>query len=217
MSQKSLRLGSASSAGKFRAADPGGAAPVVWFGMAARPRLAYPLLAFAAVGYSVVAFELSLAHALPMPAPYLRISDADYFFWATFFYAPVIAAAWLLASAAMYLLTRLAGRKVDFDRMLTATALASGAGTLATLIPDLITSPLRAAGVIDEGAWELSIATQGGWFFFTWVTLVAYVVVFVAGYSLATRAVTGARWPASLAIGVAGFVVFQAFEYVFIR
>ena len=171
----------------------------------------------AAIGYSLVAFELSLAHARPMPAPYLRIADGDYFIWATFFYAPVIAGAWLLSSAAVYVMMWTQRTKPSFDRLLTAIALASGVGTLGTLIPDLVTSPLRALGAIDEQAWELSISTQGMWFFFTWTTLVVYVLLFAVGFSVAVREVTGASWTRAVATGVAGFVVFQALEFVFIR
>jgi hypothetical protein len=75
---------------------------VAWFRSASRPSVAYPLLGVAAVGYAVVALLLSLARALPMPTPYLRIPDADYFAAGAYFYAPVIVAAWLLGSSVMY-------------------------------------------------------------------------------------------------------------------
>lgn len=188
-----------------------------WFRRACRAGVAYPLMAAAAVGYSLVAFELALAQALPMPAPFVRIPDAEYFYWATFFYAPVIVGAWLLASSAIYVICGLIDMRPAFDRLLAAIALATGLGTLGTLIPDLITSPLRATGVIDESAWELSIATQGPWFFFTWATLVTYLLLFVIGYSFAVKLATSSKWPGAIAVGLAGFVVFQGFEYVFIR
>jgi hypothetical protein len=188
-----------------------------WFRRACRTGVAYPLMAGAAVGYSLVAFELALAHALPMPAPFLRIPDAEYFYWATFFYAPVIVGAWLLASSAIYVICRLLDMKPAFDQLLVAIALATGLGTLGTLIPDLITSPLRTTGVIDEHTWELSIATQGPWFVFTWATLITYLLLFVIGYSFAVKVATSARWPRATTVGLAGFVVFQGFEYVFIR
>ena len=188
-----------------------------WFQKASLSRAPYLLLGIAALGYSLVAFELSLAHALPMPTPYLRIPDADYFFWGTFFYAPVIVAAWLLASTAIYLVTRLTKLGPAFDELLGAVALATGVATLGTLIPDLITSPLRTSGLIDEQAWELSISTHGAWFYFTWATLVAYLVLFVAGYTFAVKGTTAATWRAAAAIGFSGFAIFQGFELIFIR
>ena len=187
------------------------------FRAASRPRVAYSMLAVAAVGYSIVAFELSLAHARPMPEPYLRIADADYFFWGTFFYAPVIVGAWLLATAAIDAIAAAGRMRPSFDALLPATALATGIGTLGTLIPDLITSPLRAAGVIDEAAWEASIANQSGWFYFTWTTLIVYLILFAVGYSFAVRVATSASWPRAIGVGLAGFAVFQGFEYLFIR
>jgi hypothetical protein len=188
-----------------------------WFGLATRPKYAYPMLAFAAIGYSVVAFELAAARALPMPEPYLRIADADYFFWAGFFYAPVIVGAWLLASGVAYLLTAALRIKSTFDELLAATAFATGMGTLGTLIPDLITSPLRALRVIDERAWESSISSHGVWYAFTWVTLVVYLLLFLVAYPLAVKHVTGATWAKAIPVGIVAFVVFQGFEYVFIR
>jgi hypothetical protein len=187
------------------------------FRIATHPRVAYPLLATAALGYSVVALLLALAGANPMPEPYLRIPDADYFAAATLFYAPVIVAAWLLASGAMYLAARAMRGEPRIDELLSATAFASGLGTLGTLIADLVTSPLRAVGVIDERAWEASIAQRGGWFVFTWTTLVLYIVLFLLTYPLAVRLSTRLAWPGAIVIGVAGFLVFQGFEYVFIR
>jgi hypothetical protein len=169
------------------------------------------------VGYSLVSFELSLAHALPMPEPYLRIADADYFFWGTFFYAPVIIAAWLLASSTIHVMASLAKLRPAFGKVLSTVALASAFGTLGTLIPDLVTSPLRAWGLIDEQAWELSISTHGAWFYFTWVTLAAYLVLFVVGYTFAVKGATHATWRSAAAIGVSGFAIFQGFELIFIR
>lgn len=189
-----------------------------WFADAATPRNAYGVLAFAAIGYSVgVALPLSAAHALPMPDPYLRIPNADYFFWGTFFYAPVIVAAWLLASSVMYVLARAFRSRVDFGELLRLSAFASGLGTLGTLLSDLVTSPMRAIGAIDEQAWESSIASHGGWFVFLWGWMLLYAVLFLVCYPLATRIATRLSWAKAIPIGVIGFAVFQGFEYVFIR
>jgi hypothetical protein len=190
---------------------------VAWFRSANRPSVAYPLLGVAAVGYAVVALLLSLAGALPMPTPYLRIPDADYFAAGAYFYAPVIVAAWLLGSSVMYVVAWMLRSKPQFDDLLTRAAFATGLGTLGTLIPDLVTSPLRAVGVIDERVWEASIAQHGGWFVFSWVALSTYLLLFLVGYPLAVRQATTLEWHKSIAIGVLGFVVFQSFEYVFIR
>jgi hypothetical protein len=152
-----------------------------------------------------------------MPPPYLRIPDIDYFSAGTYFYAPVILAAWLLASSVMYVIAWAMGRKPQFDELLIATAFATGFGTLATLIPDLVTSSLRASGVINESAWEASIAQHGGWFVFTWLTLITYLVLFLVTYPLAARQGTRLAWPRAVGVGMAGFLVFQSFEYVFIR
>jgi hypothetical protein len=188
-----------------------------WFRGASRPAVAYGLLAVAAVGYSIVAWVLSLARALPMPDPYLRIPDAAYFHWGAFFYAPVILTAWLLAAGVMHLVSRGLRGTPGFDELLRATAFATGLGTLGTLVPDLVTSPLRALGVIDEHVWEDSILRHGGWFTFTWVTVVVYLGLFLVAYPLAVRQATRlAGWRAA-ATGVIGFIVFQGFEYVFIR
>lgn len=185
---------------------------------AATRRNAYGVLAFAAIGYSVgVALPLSVAHALPMPDPYLRIPNADYFFWGTFFYAPVIIAAWLIASSVMYVLARAFRSPVDFGELLRLSAFASGLGTLGTLLSDLVTSPLRAFGVINEQLWEASVANQGGWFFFLWAWMLLYVTLFLFGYPIAVRLASGLPWARAVATGVIGFVVFQGFEIVFIR
>jgi hypothetical protein len=178
----------------------------------------YGLLAFAASGYSVgVALPLAIAGAVPMPAPFLRIPDTEFFYWGVYFYAPVIVAAWLLASATMFVLASALGGVSDFSKLLRLTALASGIGTCGTLLSDLVTSPLRAAGVIDERLWEASIASHGGWYWFIWSFLILYVPLFVVGYPIVVRRSTHLSWVSATAVGVLGFLVFQGFEYVFIR
>lgn len=191
---------------------------VAWFRDANRPALAYGALAFAAIGYSIgVAYVLSLAGALPMPEPYLRIPDESYFFWGTFFYAPVIVVAWLLASGLMYLLARAFGGRSNMDSLLQGSALATGVGTLATLLPDLVTSPLRALGIINEQAWEQSIVQHGGWFVLVWAAMVAYSALFLIAYPLAVRQATRLAWWKAITTGVIGFLAFQGFEFIFIR
>jgi hypothetical protein len=173
-------------------------------------RLAYPMLGIAAAGYSVVALELAFAGAMPMPEPFLRIADADYFAWGALFYAPVIIAAWFIGSGVAYGVAHAFGVRADFDRLRRALAFATGIGTLGTLVPDLITSPLRATGVISEQAWEASIASASA-------TLIAYLVLFAVAYPVAVTSATRLRtWRAAVA-GLAAFAAFQGFEFVFIR
>jgi hypothetical protein len=182
-----------------------------------RPAFAFGSVAAVAAGYSLVAYELSFANALPMPEPWLRIASQDYFHWGIFFYAPVILAGWLLASAFMYLVVWALGRKCAFDRFVADVALATGVGTLGTLIPDLITSPLRMLGAINERAWESSVAGQGGWFYFLWASMIVYVALFLAGYTMAARSASRLRPAAAFVVGALGFVVYQGFLLIFIR
>jgi hypothetical protein len=182
-----------------------------------RPVVAYSLLGVAAVGYSLVALLLAFADARAMPAPYLRISSAAYFRWGVAFYAPVIVAAWLLASDVVFLLASAARRRPQFTRVLTAMAAAVGVGTLGTLIPDLVTSPLRMLGVIDEQTWEASVEAHGGWFILTWCTLTVYLLIFLVAFPVAVRHGTGITGWRAAAVGAAAFAVFQGFEYLFIR
>lgn len=182
-----------------------------------RPGVAYALLTSAALGYAVVALLLARAGARAMPEPYLRIDATTYFAWGTLFYAPAILVAWLLACDVVWLLARAFGGRPDFGAVLTAMAAAVGVGTLGTLVPDLVTSPLRMLGVIDEAAWETSISQHTGWFVFTWFWLVAYVLLFLVAFPLAVRHSTGLRGPAVAVTGVVAFGVLQAVEYLVLR
>jgi len=191
---------------------------VYWFQRASTARNAYLLLAFVAVGYSIgVALPLAVAKANAMPEPYLRIAAGDYFFWGTFFYAPVIAVAWLLAGGVMYLAGWAFGRKADFGELLKYTAFATGIGTLGTLLSDLVTSPMRALGILNEQAWEQSLLSQGWVFWFLWFFMGVYLVLFCVGFPVAVRLAMKLSWSRSIAVGIAGFVAFQGFEYIFIR
>ncbi len=191
---------------------------VAWFRRASTARNSYALLTFGAIGYSLgVALPLAVAGALPMPDPFLRIPNADYFYWGIYFYAPVILAAWLLAAACMYLVGWAFGANSDFSEVLRLTAFATGVGTLGTLLSDLVTSPLRAAGVINEQAWEQSLTNHGEWFWFLYFWMAIYLVLFCVGYPIALRLAMKLSWSRAIVAGIAGFVVFQGFEFVFIR
>ena len=76
-----------------------------------RPAVAYSLLAVAAFGYSLVAVALALAGAQAMPEPYLPIDTRQYLRWGAVFYAPVILAAWRLASGVVFVLARTVHRR----------------------------------------------------------------------------------------------------------
>lgn len=191
---------------------------IAWFRRATRPRLAYGWLVFVAAGYSVgVAYVLSLAHAQPMPEPYLRIPDSSYFLWGTLFYGPVIIAAWLLTASFMFLLAQIARGGPEFDGLMRGSALATAMGTSATLLPDLLTSPLRALGVINESAWESSVVHHGGWFFVLWAAMLLYVALFLVTYPIAVKLASHLTWWKSFLIGSVGFIVFQGLEFIFIR
>jgi hypothetical protein len=200
------------------AGSPRAGGPVEWFRAHSSARNAYLLLGFVAAGYSLgVALPLAVAGAMPMPDPYLRIANADYFMWGTFFYGPVIVTAWLLAAGVMYIVAAALHSAPDFRDLLRLSAFATGIGTLGTLLPDLVTSPLRAMGIIDEQAWELSVAGHGAWFVFLWFWMAVYLALFLTAYPIAVRLATRLDWPPALLTGVVGYAVFQGFEYVFIR
>jgi len=191
---------------------------VGWVQRTSTARNAYALLAFASIGYALgVALPLAIAKANAMPEPFLRIAAADYFYWGTYFYAPVIVAAWLLATAVMYLIGWGLGRKSEFSELLRFSAFATGIGTLGTLLSDLVTSPMRALGVINEQAWEQSIQAHGEWWWFLYFVRAVYLVLFCIGYPIAVRLATKLSWSKSVLTGVLGFLVFQGFEVVFIR
>jgi len=182
-----------------------------------RATSAYGLLAVAAGGYALVALLLALADARAMPEPYLRIDAAGYFRWGAVFYAPVIVAAWLLACDVVYVAALTLGHRPPFPRIMTAMAAAVGIGTLGTLVPDLITSPLRALGIIPEPSWEQSITNHTGWFVFSWCTIAVYVLLFCVTLPWAVRHSTGIHGWRAVAIALTAFAVFQGFEYLFIR
>jgi hypothetical protein len=181
------------------------------------PAFAFPLLGVAAGGYSIVALLLALAGARAMPEPYLRIDADAYFRWGAMFYAPVVVAAWLLASDVVFLVALRTRRRPPFTEVLTSMAGAVGVGTLATLVPDLVTSPLRALGVIGERAWEASITAHTGWFVFTWGTLVAYLALFLVAFHAAVRHSTDLKGWRAATCGTVAFLVFQWCEYLFVR
>lgn len=88
----------------------------------------------------------------------------------------------------------------------------TAAASLATLIPDLITSGLGVTGVIEQKALDLLWGTV-----YLWLYLGLYTLLFVVLYPLAVRAVQKIHvWQAVL-VGVFGVLVYHSFLLVWNR
>ena len=167
--------------------------------------------------YTLVSVNLAVIGGTPNPPPWLRIPTADYFYWASYFYAPVLLSGWVFASAIVHLASRSLGGQGSLDDTVALLGFATAAATLPALVPDLAPTLVQVVGLMDYEPWFHSVTHGGAWFYAVWVYLAAYLVYFCVLYPTAARTAYGLNRWSGLVAGISGFVAYQTFIFVFIR
>lgn len=195
--------------------------PVAWLRrVLSRPqrgRFAFLAMLAMAIAYTLVAVFLAIIGGTPNPAPYLRIPDDSYFFWASFFYTPVLLFGWVLASAVMQIVARALGGSGRFEDTLAVLGVATAVATLPALIPDLALTSVQVVGAMEYEPWFYSVTHGGAWFWIVWVYLLAYIVAFSVLYPATAIAVHGLSVTKAIATGIASFAIYQGFIFLFLR
>jgi hypothetical protein len=184
--------------------------------LADRQRLSYAWSAILliSVGYALVDAALFVSGHLPDPEPFLRIPSAQYYFWLQFISLVLYVTCWILAAASMHLLSKLFHGQGSFEDTLAVVGIASAAATLATLIPDLITSALGVTGIVEQKALDQFL---WGGTVYQWLYMGLYALLFVVLYPLAVRAVQKIQVWQAILVGVFGVFVYSSFLFVFNR
>jgi hypothetical protein len=184
----------------------------------ARLRNGVVWLTSVAIAYAAVIVMLAAGGDQPgdLP-PWLNIAAADYFWWEAVFIAPVILASGVLAAACMYLLARATGGTGSFDDTLALVGPAVALCTLFTLIPDLTIAVLLDAGVIDAATWLHNITQTSLALAFVWTYLALYAAAFLTVFPMVVTAVHRVRIVPAIAVGWAGFAIYEGVLIIFVR
>lgn len=178
-----------------------------------RLRYAWSGILLISVGYALVDAALSVAGHTPNPEPFLRIPTGQYYFWLQFISLALYMTCWILAAASMHLLSKVFHGQGSFEDTLAVVGLTTAAATLATLIPDLITSFLGVTGIVEQKALDQFLwGTVYEWFY-----LGLYTLLFVLLYPLAVRAVQKIQVWQAVFVGVFGILVYSCFLFLFNR
>lgn len=167
--------------------------------------------------YTLVAVFLAIIGGTPNPQPYLRIPSEQYFFWASFFYAPVLILGWVLAGAVMQIVGRALGGSGSFEGTLAVLGVATAVATLPGLVPDLALTFVQLTGAMDYEPWFYSVTHGGVWFLIVWVYLGLYLLAFCILYPAAAMATHGLGRGRAVVVGLVSFAVYQGFIFVFLR
>jgi hypothetical protein len=183
-------------------------------------RLARGVLLLAATGLAYAMCILVLAAGGDVPGdlpPWLNIPRADYFWWEALFIAPVIVASGLLASASIYLLAKWAGGTGSFDDTVALVGPAVAGCTLFTLIPDLLIGVLLNTGALSSEVWMREVTRPSLTLGLVWTYMVLYLAAFLVSLPAVVAAAHGLRRLSAVAIGWAGFAIYQGVLLIFVR
>lgn len=183
--------------------------PIATFGklLADRGRLRYAwsVILLISVGYALVDAALWAVGHTPNPEPFLRIPTGQYYFWLQFMSLALYVPCWILAAASMHLLSKVFHGQGSFEDTLAVVGMGTAAASLATLIPDLITSALGVTGVVEQKALDQFLWGTA----YLWLYIGIYTALFVVLYPLAVRAVQKIpTWPAVF-VGIFGVLVYN--------
>lgn len=173
-------------------------------------------LLISALLYSFVILLLALAGGEPVIPPLLDIPAQDYYSVQVFMMAPVMFAAWMLASGVVHVLSKPLGGRGTFEDTLALLGFGTVPPTYVTLVPDGVSGALSLLGVI--GPDPLLWTTQPG---FGQVLslgyLALYVLWFFALFPIAVAAAQKLSRRRSIVAGIVGFLVYQSLLLIFVR
>jgi hypothetical protein len=149
--------------------------------------------------------------------PWLMIPSDSYFWWECVFIGPVILGCGLLAAVCMYLLAKAAGGQGSFDDTLALTGPAIAFATLFTVVPDLIIGVLLVTHVLDLDDWMFGITHPSLTLAVVWAYMLLYVAALMVTLPLVVASVHRLRSSVTVAIGLAGLVVYQGVMFIFVR
>ena len=89
--------------------------------------------------------------------------------------------------------------------------------TLTTVVPDTLVGLLLCAGVVSPAAWMAAITQPSVVLAVVWFYLLAYTAAFLVLFPAVAARVYGLHARGAIAVGVASFVIYQGFLFVFIR
>jgi hypothetical protein len=170
------------------------------------------------LGYAVCIVVLALGGDQPgdLP-PWLRIPEAEYFWWEAAFIGPVIVATGLLTAASIHLMARSAGGAGSFDDTLAVLGPAVFACTLFTLVPDLVIGLLLNTGVLSTRTWMEGITHPSLILALVWAYLSLYAVAFLVAFPAVVRVVHRLHGLSAVAIGWTAFAIYQGTLLIFVR
>ncbi|HZP19806.1 MAG TPA: YIP1 family protein [Bauldia sp.] len=181
-----------------------------------RLRIAWQAMLAMSFAYALVSVFLAGLHGIPW-TPFLRIPDDSYYFWASFFYVPVLMLGWVFGAAILHLSARGLGGTGSFEDTLALAGVATALATLSSLVPDLLITGAQITGLADYAAWYASVQGGGFWFVATWTYLTLYLVLFLWFYARVVAAAHGLAGYRLAVATLAGFAAYQGFILIFIR
>jgi hypothetical protein len=201
-----------------------------YFNCVVKPRKTFPMIVidnrllrfgFYAVSLNAIVYTLVYVFLIlgggTAFKPWLNISPGDYYTYNVFFLTPSMFLAWILAGGVMQLLSKLSGGSGSFENTLGVIGFGIGIASWATGIHDLLTSFLGAVRIIDQNGYEHSLNTPTFWRSLLWVQFAVYFVWFVAMFAIGTQSVQRMKKTQSVLVGLAGFLIYQFFFFIFNR
>lgn len=149
--------------------------------------------------------------------PWLDIPLETYYRYNVFFCAPSMFLGWILAAGVIHTLTRLITTQGNFENTLCLFGFGISVASWTTGIHDILTSFLGAIQVINQREYESALNSATSWRALLWIQMSAYLIWFVILFSKSVKVVYKLRTFQSILLGTFGFIIYQAFFFIFNR
>jgi hypothetical protein len=182
--------------------------------------LKYGFFAFLipSLGYTLFYIMAYFAGGSPSTfKPWLTIPIEEYFKYDIILSLPGYYLSWIVASATVYLLSRLLNGLSKFDNILAVIGFGIGVATWSSLLHDLIDAFLSIIGIIDMREYEKLLNGPTFWRGLLWSLYTLYFFWFLILFTIGIKKAQGFSLFKSILIAVVGLISFQVILLIFIR
>ena len=149
--------------------------------------------------------------------PWLNLPIESYYKYNLLFCAPTMFLGWILCAGTIHTLARTLLVHGTFEQLLCLFGFGISIATWTTGVHDIITSFLGALHIIDQRNYEIQLNSPTIWRTVLWILMLAYVLLFIFYFTLATKIVYRLKLFPAFCLGTLGFMVYQLFFLIFNR
>lgn len=167
--------------------------------------------------YTLTVTGLAATQARISAPAFLPIPESRYYFWESFFSAPIVLAAWILGAGLMQFLSRNMKGQGDYAATLAVLGFAWAVPMFITWIPETVGTLMALTGAFSQAQWIHLTSRPGFWRMFAQTYQLVALAWFAVLFPVAAAASQKLFWWQAAPVGLLTLSGMLLFLLVFIR